>query len=712
MKEVVSVIIVNYNGMKYLESCFNSLLNMSKDNFSLEIIMVDNLSKDDSVNFVKKKFPDIKIIENDINNYTKALNLGIENSEGDYIAILNNDTTVEKNWLKGLMRVMNQDKKIGVVQSKILFSDGETINSVGVEEVEDFYFRDIGFGEKDVGEYEEVKEREYFSGCSVLLRRACLESIGSFDEDFVMFMEDMDYSIRCQDKGWKIFYSPYSIVYHRYHGTASSELCEYFCSRNRLLLLGKCFPLRLAQSIESSHFYLNNKFEPLYHSLIQSVKKLVEHNDTETSNMVLDALKDVLIDVFGHHRAYNFFSQLEVALGLRKLKVGVYDHAFHFAGGGQRYIAKLAEILQHKYDVTYIANKDITLDMYKEWFDVDLSRCKLKITKIPFYEKHGRYFIDEGMVINEENNPFDVISEESLHYDIFINANMLGKVKPLSPLSIFMCHFPDREKERFFSVDYYDYLVTNSNYTSSWVKKRWGLNPTFRLYPPVDMYNDKDVAVNMNKIILSVARFEPGGSKKQIEMIRAFSDLCKKDPHVKNEWRLILVGGNSGENPYFFDLIREIDSLHDTNIELMPNINHSELKKVYGEASIFWHACGLGEKDPHLIEHFGMTTVEAMQNYCVPIVFDGGGQKEIVEHGISGFRFKTIEELQSYTLKLINSEELRAELARKAYERSHCFTYTIFKKYILEFFANVENQLRGGEALEVRDGTVKMLEEF
>ena len=392
MKEIISVIIVNYNGLKYLDSCFNSLLKTSKDNFSLEIIMVDNLSKDNSVNFVKKNFPDIKIIENDINNYTKALNLGIENSEGDYVAVLNNDMTVEKNWLKGLMRVMDQDERIGIVQSKILFSDGETINSVGVEEVEDFYFRDIGFGEKDVGNYEEVKEREYFSGGSALLRRFCLESVGRFDEDFVMFMEDMDYSIRCHDKEWKIFYSPYSIVYHIYHGAASSELCEYFCSRNRLLLLSKCLPLRLAQSTKTSHFYLNNKFTYLYHALIQSVKKLVEHNDTETSNRVLDALSDVLIDVFGHLIAYNFFSQLEVALGLRKIKVGIYDHAFHFAGGGQRYIAKLAEILQDKYEVTYIANKDIALDMYKEWFDVDLSRCKLKITKIPFYEKHGRYF--------------------------------------------------------------------------------------------------------------------------------------------------------------------------------------------------------------------------------------------------------------------------------------------------------------------------------
>ena len=711
MKGVVSVIIVNHNGMKYLEPCFNSLFKIDKDNFSLEIIMVDNLSKDGSVNFVKEKFPEIKIIENDVNNFAKALNLSIKNSKGEYIALLNNDTIVEKNWLKGLLEVMNQDERIGAVQSKILFSDGETINSVGVEEVEDFYFRDIGFGEKDVGKYEEVKKRDYFSGGSVLLRRDCLESVGDFDEDFVFYVEDIDYSFRCHDKGWKIFYSPKSVVYHRFHGTAPSKFCEYFCSRNRLLLLGKRFPLRLTQSIKKSHFYLKNEFENLYHSLIQSVKKLVEHNDTETSKKALDELKDVVIDVFGRRRAYNFFSQLEVVLDLRKIRVGIYDHAFHFAGGGQRYVAKLAEILQDRYDITYIPNKDITLEKYNEWFDIDLSRCKLKIIKIPFYERLGRYFIDEGMVINEKKNPFDIISEESLRYDIFINANMLGKVKPLSSLSIFMCHFPDREKERFFRVDQYDYLITNSNYTSFWVKRRWGFNPTFRLYPPVDMYNDKDGMVNKNKIILSVTRFEPGGSKKQIEMVRAFSALCKREQRVKNEWRLILAGGSSREKPYFNEVIREIDSLHATNIELIPNLTNSELKRLYSEASIFWHACGLGERDPHLIEHFGMTTVEAMQNYCVPIVFDGGGQKEIVEDGISGFRFKTVEELQSYTLRVINNEELREELARKASERSHCFSLTIFKRKLLEFFSNVENRLRGGEALEVREGIVKMLEE-
>ncbi len=693
MQDKISIIVVNYNGKQYLNDCLNSLLNIEKNDIEIEIIMVDNLSQDGSITFVKERFPEVKIIENNVNNFVNALNLCIKESKSDYIAFLNNDTKVERGWLKGLLEVVQKDKQIGAVQSKILFSEEKRINSVGVEEVEDFYFRDIGFDEQDMGQYEEVKEINYCSGGSVLFRRDCIDDVGFFDEDFIMFFEDIDYSIRCRSRGWKMFYSPKSVVYHRYHGSASSELCDYLCSRNRLLCLAKHFPLRLPTSIKTSHFFLKGDKNSLYRSLIQAVKKLVEYNDTQTSINVLEELKGVVEEVFEPVTAYNFFSNLEILLGLRKLKIGVYDHAFHFAGGGQRYVAKMAEILKDKYEITYIASKDITTEKYREWFNIDLSNVKLKIIKIPFFEKLGRFFIDEGLVINEGENPFNRISEESINYDIFINANMLGKVRPLAIKSVFICHFPDRKKEKFFHVDKYDYLISNSTYTSYWIKKRWGLIPTHLFYPPVDMYNEHASPDKKKKIILSVARFETGGSKKQIELIKAFGDLTRKNKEIKENWKLILAGGNYPDNTYFDIVKKEVEAAQ-CNIELNPDTSYEELKELYTDASIFWHACGLNETNPHLIEHFGMTTVEAMQNYCVPIVIDGGGQREIVENNVNGFRFSTIKELLFYTQNVISDESLRRKIALSAFQSSHQFNFEIFKQRVFELFSEIEGEIR------------------
>jgi len=700
VSETVSVIVVNYNGIELLEACFESLCHMNTANFTLELIMVDNLSTDNSVNFITQRYPQVKIIKNDVNNFARALNIGVENTRGEYITFLNNDTIVDKEWVNGLLKVMKHDERIGAVQSKILFSEGTTLNSVGAEEVEDFYFRDIGFGEKDSGQFEKVMKRDYVTGGSVLYQRKCLEDVGLFDEDYVMFFEDIDYSIRCRDKDWKLFYSPYSVVYHKYHGSASAELCEYFCSRNRLMLLAKRFPYRFVAAVRTSHVYLSNQYDRLYWDIIHGAKKLVEYNDTDTAKSVLIDLKQSLVNIFGISMAYTFFKHLEVALGLRKIRMGIYDHAFHFAGGGQRYIAKAAEILQDMYDVTYIANKDTTLERYREWFGIDLSRCSLKIIKLPFYENLGGLFIDEGHANVSNTNYFNPISKESACYDIFLNANMLSRVEPKSPLSIFMCHFPDQDIGRYFSVHRYDYIIANSHYTSSWIGKKWGILPTITLYPPVDMYHPESSPDRKEKLILSVARFEIGGSKKQLEMIRAFHELSKTHKVVADEWNLVLIGGNYDGNPYFKKILNEMKRLQPANIVIKPNLTNDEVKDMYRKASIFWHACGLEEINPHLVEHFGMATVEAMQNYCVPIVIDGGGQMEIVEHGETGFRFVATEQLKEYTLKVIRDEELRKEMARNAYERSHLYNTETFKNQFLAFMKNVENRLRGGVFIE------------
>jgi glycosyltransferase involved in cell wall biosynthesis len=378
----------------------------------------------------------------------------------------------------------------------------------------------------------------------------------------------------------------------------------------------------------------------------------------------------------------------------RRLRIAIYDHVFHVPGGGQRYAAEIAKALQDKNDVTYIANQDMDIQKYKDWYNIDLSNCKLKIIKIPFFERIGEPIISESAVIFESKNPFDIISAESLGYDIFINANMLTKVKPQSILSIFICHFPDKKRGRFFHVDDYTYLVTNGLYGSSWVEKRWGIESTHLLYPPVNMYNPESNARNKKNIILSVARFEISGSKKQIEMAKAFGNMVTKNKTLMEDWTFVLAGGTFPGNPYFDKVKRTVDSLS-CNIELRPDVTYEELQTLYREAAIFWHACGLKEKDPHRVEHFGMTTVEAMQNFCVPVVIDGGGQREIVEHNIGGFRFKTAKQLQDLTKTLISNVELRLTMAENAYERSHNFNMNVFKTKLEEIISEIETELKG-----------------
>jgi glycosyltransferase involved in cell wall biosynthesis len=110
----------------------------------------------------------------------------------------------------------------------------------------------------------------------------------------------------------------------------------------------------------------------------------------------------------------------------------------------------------------------------------------------------------------------------------------------------------------------------------------------------------------------------------------------------------------------------------------------------------------LGDNPPRLIEHFGMTTVEAMQNGCVPIVIDGGGQREIVEHGRSGYRFITIDDLCSFTTRLIQSPGLMEQLKEGAYLRGQAFTRDRFEEAINRLFESLEEDYRTIPAPEPR----------
>ncbi len=387
----------------------------------------------------------------------------------------------------------------------------------------------------------------------------------------------------------------------------------------------------------------------------------------------------------GFQAAYNCLLQAEVILNMRKPKLAIYDHAFHFIGGAQKYGLSLVSALLGQFDITIIANKEVSYPDFLRWYNLDLSNCEIKIIRLPFYEEKKVIHLDPACVSKEEKNPFHLISKESGNYDIFINNSMNEMVYPLSNISVLVCHFPERRPQTYFYADQYTYIMHNSQFTAKWIKRKWDITPHTHVYPPVDMGPGK-VKMKKKKTIISVARFEVEGTKKQQEMIETFLKLKHEYPGITKNWAFKLVGGSDLSNPYFLKLKNIIDQNPDKNIQLKINVPIEELKSLYHESTLFWHLCGLGHADPSEIEHFGMTVVEAMQNKAVPLVYDGGGLREIVDHGVNGFRVKSKAELLYYSLKLFQNDELIQNMGEKAQKKSQDFSKSKFEERIHAFF--------------------------
>lgn len=387
----------------------------------------------------------------------------------------------------------------------------------------------------------------------------------------------------------------------------------------------------------------------------------------------------------GIQAAYNLLLRTEAILNIRKPSLAIYDHSFHFIGGAQKYGLTLISVLQDQFDITIISSKEVDHKDFSDWYNLDLSKCRIKIIKIPYFEERNTPHLDPALISKRVENPFHLISKESGNYDVFVNNSMNEMVYPLSNISVLICHFPERRPKTYFYADQYKYVVYNSRYTAEWIKKKWKFSPHQHIYPPVDMEPD-DRKFQKKKNILSVARFEVEGTKRQLEMIEAFLKLNQEYPEIVSDWKFILAGGSSPENRYLVKLRDAVDSNPNKNIDLKINIPVKELKFLYRESTLFWHMCGLTHDDPSAIEHFGMTVIEAMQNKMVPIVYDGGGPREVVDDGVNGFRVRSKAELIECSIRLFKDHKLIQKLSESAQEKAQNFSRTKFEENAKAFF--------------------------
>jgi GT2 family glycosyltransferase len=239
---LASVIIVNFNGQPFLERCLNAVLQQELGE-PFEVLLVDNGSSDDSIAYVRRGFPAVRVIDAARNlGFAGGNNLGIRAARGRYLVLLNNDTRVRPGWLRALIEAAEENPDAGAIASKLVFLDPpNTIQNAGSLLLSDGSGADRGFREPDRGQYDVTEEVFGACGASVLYRREMLEDVGAFDETFFMYYEDTDLNWRMRLRGWRVIYEPRAVVDH-VHAGSSREWSPFFIfhvDRNRLLMLLK-----------------------------------------------------------------------------------------------------------------------------------------------------------------------------------------------------------------------------------------------------------------------------------------------------------------------------------------------------------------------------------------------------------------------------------------------------------------------------------------
>lgn len=239
MKARISIISVNYNGFALTAAMIDSLRRHVTT--PLEIVVVDNGSARDEAALLRERYPDIVVLRSDENlGFAGGNNLGIRAATGDCLLLLNNDTEVTDDTLHHLAETLDADPSIGAVCPKIRFwTPPQAIQFAGYTPLTRITLRNglIGFGQPDDGSYDSPHETPYAHGAAMMVRREAVGKAGPMPEEYFLYYEELDWSERLREAGYRIVYDPRATVFHKESATTGqqSPLRSYYLTRNRLL---------------------------------------------------------------------------------------------------------------------------------------------------------------------------------------------------------------------------------------------------------------------------------------------------------------------------------------------------------------------------------------------------------------------------------------------------------------------------------------------
>ncbi|MDP2182317.1 MAG: glycosyltransferase family 2 protein [Actinomycetota bacterium] len=243
-RSLVSIILVNWNGLDVTLECVRSCLALDYPRF--HIVIVDNGSAADSVSALRDAFaqePCVHLIEVGRNlGFAEGNNLGMRyarEADAGFVWLLNNDTEVDPGALSALIEAAEAHPEAGLLGSKIYFFDRPTtiwFAGAGIDPIDGHSYH-IGEGEVDCGQFDAVRETEYITGCSILARTEVIDQIGGMSDDFFLYWEEVDWCARAAEAGWKLLYVPGSRVWHKVSSSFSGnrQLQLRYEMRNRLL---------------------------------------------------------------------------------------------------------------------------------------------------------------------------------------------------------------------------------------------------------------------------------------------------------------------------------------------------------------------------------------------------------------------------------------------------------------------------------------------
>ena len=256
----IAIIIVSYNTDEDTKACLESLNEIEHQNFDYQVIVVDNASKDNFV--LPKKIKNTELIRSDTNlGFTGGNNLGFryanQHYNPDYFLLLNSDTLVAPNFLEKLYQCLKDNPKLGCTSPKIYFAPGKEFHqgsyskndlgkvlwfAGGIIDWRNLQTFHLGVDEVDRGQFDHDLDFDYASGCCLLVRREALAASGIFDDNYFLYYEDTDLSLRLKVNNWQLGFCPASVIWHKNGGStqgSGSALQNFYLTRNRLLFFSR-----------------------------------------------------------------------------------------------------------------------------------------------------------------------------------------------------------------------------------------------------------------------------------------------------------------------------------------------------------------------------------------------------------------------------------------------------------------------------------------